>query len=157
MGLSERQRRAFLMANFSVGKDFPAIFCFSPGTCLKYDKAQTEKIYNACSGSEQCRANVSNISSLIVIVFFIFIHSPSQRQSVLRRDYDIICKCHSESSLFHCGCCEQIQRSLSAHFIPEQSERSFPEGQAIICSQHAEVGSFHIRIGSLREGKSGYC
>lgn len=35
MGFSVRYRRAFLMANFSVGRDFPAIFCFSPGTCLQ--------------------------------------------------------------------------------------------------------------------------
>lgn len=28
------------MANFSVGKDFPAIFCFSPGTCLQCQDIQ---------------------------------------------------------------------------------------------------------------------
>lgn len=43
MGFSARYRRAFLMANFSVGKDFPAIFCFSPGTCLKHDKRSQEE------------------------------------------------------------------------------------------------------------------
>lgn len=45
---------------------------------------------------------------------------------------------------------------LAIHTVPEQSQRRFPEGEAIICSQHAEVGCFHIGIGSLRKRRKCY-
>lgn len=48
------------------------------------------------------------------------------------------------SSFFLSGCSEKC--------VPEQSKRCFPKGETVICSQHAEVGRFHVHIGGLRKG-----
>lgn len=45
---------------------------------------------------------------------------------------------------------------LTIHTVPEQSQRRFPKSEAIFCSQHAEVGCFHIGIGSLRKRRKCY-